>query len=209
MSYDPIPANGAGAERFDQPSLFYLTNRELIEEWAALKENVAEAVDEWYRHTLRDALSTKATERGLEVSEARGPTNYRHVVLHPPDTPIVGSKPVVGVGLGWHAKRVNPSGLSAFVCVRCSRNDAGRNAAQALLDAGGRSYRGATPAAKGADTDAWPIWWWAPATDQWWTDLDAYRTKLVDDVLRMTDALREPLDAAAAVEVMGTEEENE
>jgi hypothetical protein len=58
MSYDPIPAAGAGSELFDQPTLFYLTNRPIIDEWYALRSNVAEALGEWYRTTVRDAGRT-------------------------------------------------------------------------------------------------------------------------------------------------------
>src|SRR4051812_47217547 len=104
MSYDPIPSAGAGADLFDQPSLFYLTNHELIDEWHSLSGNVAEAVGEWYRTTVREALSGPAAARGLNVALAKGPSGYQHVVLHPPDATVLGGKPVIGIGFAWPTK---------------------------------------------------------------------------------------------------------
>lgn len=209
MSYDPIPAAGAGFEVFDQPTLFYLTNRPIIDEWYALRANVAEALGEWYRTTVRDALVAPAAERGLEVAVARGPGSYHHLVLHPPDATVLGTKPVIGVGFAWPSKSVNPSADSVFACVRCSRNQTGKNAAALFLDAGGRGVRAELHGAKGNDSDTWPIWWWVRAHDQWWTKLDEYRDTLVAEVLRLTDAAREPLEAASRVPIVGSAEESE
>src|SRR5687767_4965942 len=166
MSHDPIPASGAGAELLDQPSLFYLTNQALIDEWYGLRSNVADAVSEWYRTTVRESLIDSAAERGFEVAVARGPGNYQHVVLHPPNATILATKPVIGIGFAWPSKTVSPAADSVFVCVRCSRNQTGKNAAALFLDAGGRAVRTSLHA-KGGDNDTWPIWWWVRANPQW------------------------------------------
>ncbi len=209
MTYDPIPAAGPGAELFDQPTLFYLSNRPIIDEWYALRSNVAEALGEWYRTAVRDALVGPAAERGLEVAIARGPGSYHHLVLHPPDATILGTKPVIGIGLAWPSKSVNPSADSVFACVRCSRNQTGKNAAALFLATGGREVRAGLYGAKGNDSDTWPVWWWVRAEEQWWTKLDAYSDILIAEVLRLTDAAREPLEAASRVPIVGSAEESE
>lgn len=209
MSYDPIPAAGAGADLFDRPSLFYLTNQNLIEEWHGLHSNVAAALDEWYSTTLRDALRDPARERGLEVALAKGPGSWRHVVLHTPDATVLGGKPVIGVGLGWPLKSPNPSSNSVFACVRCSRNQTGRNAASVFLDAGGREARSAILRSKGADLDSWPIWRWIRTDAHWWTDLDSYRQLIVSDVMELAAAVLEPLRIASPIATVGSADETE
>jgi hypothetical protein len=209
MSYDPIPAAGAGADLFDQPSLFYLTNQNLIEEWHSLQSNVAAALDEWYSTTLRDSLRTPATDLGLEVALAKGPGSWRHVVLHPPGATFLGGKPVIGVGLAWPAKSANPSANSVFSCVRRSSNQTGKNAAAAFLDAGGRESRARIQRSKGADSDKWPIWRWVRTETQWWTDLDVYRQMIVDDVMELTVAVIDPLRAASSVPIVGSADETD
>ncbi len=209
MSYDPISAAGAGAEHFDLPGLFFLTNQTLIDEWHNLRSNVAESVTIWFRTVVKAALAAPASERGLQLSEAAGPGNNRHLLLHPESTPILNTKPVIGVGLGWHAKNVNPATNPPFACVRCSRNQTGKDAARLFVDNGGRAYRSATPEAKGSDTDTWPIFWWLRSAPNWWTDLDRYRNTLVENILRLTDAVLPALVAASAVEVTGGPDEGE
>jgi hypothetical protein len=160
------------------------------------------------RTTVRDSLTAPAADRGLEVSIARGPGSDHHVVLHPPDATTLGTKPVIGAGFGWPSKSVNPSADSVFVCVRYSRNQTGKNAGALFRDAGGPAAR-LRLGAKGSDTGNWPIYWYVQAPDQWWTDLDAYRNTLVNEVLRLTDAVREPLEAAARVPIVGGAEEDD
>ena len=207
MSYDPIPAAGAGADLFDQPSLFYLTNQNLIEEWHSLQSNVAAALDEWYSTTLRDALRTPAAELGLEVAPAKGPRSYNHVVLHPPGATFLGGKPVIGVGLAWPTKSANPSANSVFSCVRRSSNQTGKNAAATFLDAGGREIRSRIQRSKGGDNETWPIWRWVRTETNWWTDLDAYRQMIVDDVIELAAAVIDPLLAASNVPAVGSADE--
>jgi hypothetical protein len=154
-------------------------------------------------------LVAPAAERGLEVAVARGPGSYHHLVVHPPDATILGTKPVIGAGFAWPSRSVNPSADTVFACVRCSRNQTGKNAAALFLDSGGREVRAGLYGAKGNDSDTWPIWWWVRADDQWWTKLDAYRNALTTEVLRLTDAAREPLEAASRVPIVGGAEESD
>ena len=209
MSYDPLPASGSGADVFDQPSLFYLTNRTQIDEWYGLRANVSEAVGEWYRTTVREALASPAADRLLDVTVVRGPGSYHHVLLHTPDATILDTKPVIGIGFAWPSKTVDPSTDSIFACVRCSRNETGRIAATQFLDAGGRTVRAGLRQAKGGDTETWPIWWWIRAKPHWWTDLDSYCAMLVEEVTLLADAARQPLEAASRVPAIGSVEETE
>ena len=205
--FDPIPAAGAGADRFDQPSLFYLTHQSTIDQWHALRSAVAASLNEWFATTLQDALVGVADEREWGLSTAVGPPGYAHLLVHPPETPVLNHKPLVGVGLGWSIKGVNPISNRPFTCVRCSRSDPGRRAAETLLDSGGRAFRSAHRL-KGSDRDAWPIWWYIKAQDCWWTDLDAYRDTIVAEVRRGAEGLGDALSAAALVPLAGSTEED-
>lgn len=205
MSYDPMPASGAGEAVFDAPSLFYLTNRPVIEEWYNLRSNVAQAVGEWFQTTVKDALALEGAKVGLEVAIARGPGSYHHLVLHPPDATVLGTKPVIGIGFAWPSKTVNPAADSVFACVRCSRNQTGQKAAEVFLESGGHDLR---KNLGGHSDPTWLIWWWVRADPQWWTALDAYRDLLVSEVMRLAEAAREPLEAASRVPILdGTAEE--
>lgn len=209
MSYDPVPAQGVGAEEFDQPVQFFLTNRLMIEQWAALRSDLADSVGRWYRTVVRDALVQPAAERELIVSPASGPGNYRSIVLHPADATILSGKPVIGAGFTWPSKTVDPAADSVFISIRCSRNETGRRAADQFRADGGPSIRATLSAARGTDSDAWPIWWWLRAQPNWWTDLDTYRQLVVDEVLRLVDAVRPALEAAWRVSPEGSPEEND
>jgi hypothetical protein len=81
MSHDPthFATAVAGADPFEQPSLFYLTNQNLSEEWPNLRTNVAAGLDEWYSTTLRNALHAPAAGLSLHVALARGPGWSRNV----------------------------------------------------------------------------------------------------------------------------------
>ena len=50
---------------------------------------------------------------------------------------------------------------------------------------------------------------WLRAAPNWWTELDGYRDQIVENVLRLTDAVRGALDVASAVEVVGSPDESE
>ena len=205
-SVDPIPAAGPGAERFDQPALFYLTHQATIDEWYALRRTVSEALNGWFESTVRDELVSLAGDHQLVVSFAQGPARNSHLLLHPEATPVLKRKPVIGIGVAWHADNVNPMSSQPFACVRASRNDTGRAAAQVLLDHGGREFR-SDVGAKGRDEETWPVWSYIRADDRWWTHLDSYLARITETVGRYIDGLGPALQLAAAVEVRGAEEE--
>jgi len=201
--HEPIPAAGTGAELFDEPSLFYLTNRSLIEEWYSLRDSVAECLHEWFETVVFEALRTPAADRGLEVSEAKGPSGYYHLILHPPDATIQHGKPAIGAGFAWSSDELQLEADAVFSCVRRSRTPTGKLASDAFREAGGSKIR-LQLQAEGRDTEAWPIWRWTRAeSPTWWTDLDAYCAKIVADVVELVDACREPLEAAWRVPIVG------
>ncbi|MFP3900782.1 MAG: hypothetical protein ACLFXM_07985, partial [Acidimicrobiia bacterium] len=163
--------------------------------------NVTEALSDWYRHTVGDALVNLGAHRGLDLSEVRGPGNHRHLLLHPPEMPIVGSDPAVGIGVGWLATSASPPGLSTFACVRRSDHRSAVEVARALMEAGGREVRSGIRDARGKDDEAWPIWWWIAPGERWWTDLDAYCSSITGEVRRLLDPLRDVLCDLAGPEI--------
>lgn len=201
--YKPIAAAGAGAELFDEPSLFYLTNHSIIEEWYSLRDSVADCLHEWFRTIVFEALRTPAADRGLVVSEAKGPSGYHHLVLHPPDATMQHGKPVIGAGFAWSAEDLQLEAEAVSSCVRRSRTQTGKAASDAFRDAGGAGVRSRL-GAEGRDTEAWPVWRWIKADGpHWWTKLDAYCDQIVGDVIELVDACREPLEAAWRVPIVG------
>jgi hypothetical protein len=207
MSFDPVPANGEGSDVFDAPSLFYLTNRRLIDEWAGLKLVAAQSFSEWLGRTFRDSFAQAASGLNLSVSYVRGPGAFHHVVAHPEGMSVLNGRPVLGVGLGWPSKSVNPeSSGSMFACVRVSRNKTGRAAAKVFLDNGGREYR-QTHGLRGSDEAAWPVFRNLHAGEQWWTNLDLLCETLRTETITLVQGTLEAAIAAAQVEDQGGPDE--
>lgn len=194
-SYEPIPAKGAGAESFDKPALFYLTHQVVIEEWHGLRRTVSEAVNSWLDTTVHDALAAFATERGLLLSRVYGPQKQAHLLTHPDAMPLIDGRPILGVGLAWPSASVSPRSNAPYACVRRSSSKAGKAAATALLNAGGRQFR-SREGLKGHDDDVWPLYSWIAAKPTWWTDLDAYVQTIMREVERFVDGLAGPLAEA-------------
>ena len=196
-SYEPIPADGAGAEIFDKPALFYLTHQVVIDEWHGLRRTVSEAVNTWLDSTVRHELAATSADRGLLLSRVYGPQKHTHLLAHPEMMPLIGGRPILGTGVAWPSATVNPLSNEPYLCVRRSSSDAGRAAAAAFLDAGGRAFR-SREGLKGRDEDVWPLYSWVPAKSKWWTDLDAYLEAITAGVGRLLDGLAAPLAAAVA-----------
>lgn len=192
---DIRPASGAGAEIFDGPSVFYLTHQAQIDEWYRLRSTVSENVGEWYRTVVRDALAVAAETLGYVISEVRGADSYPSVLMHTADTVVEDGQPALGVGLAWSSKTVLPTGNAPFSAVRRSGTPAGRAAGAAFLADGGLEYRRTRAGVYGSDSDTWPVYRTVDAPADWWTDLDRYRDRIVDDVIALAVDLRDALDA--------------
>lgn len=199
-AYEPIPAKGIGAERFDEPALFYLTHQAVIDEWYSLRKAVTGALNDWLETTVREAINDVGQRHGLLVGSASGPRGYSHIVAYPETMPVLVSRPAVAIGLGWSREGVNPVSNPPYACVRRSGRAAGKAGAAALLDHGGREFR-SRESCKGRDGDVWPIYSNVPARAQWWTDLDSYLEEIVRGVDRFIAGLAGPLAAAVAAAV--------
>lgn len=196
-AYEPLPAKGVGAERFDEPALFYLTHQAVIDEWYSLRKAVTGALNDWLETTVREAISSLAQRHGLLVGGALGPKRQAHVLVYPDSMPVIGSRPAVGVGLGWAREGVNPISNPPYACVRRMARASGKAGSAALLGHGGREFR-SRERCHGRDDETWPLYSYIPATARWWTDLDAYRAAITSGVERYIDGLTGALVAAAA-----------
>lgn len=207
MSFEPIPAVGEGADVFDAPSLFYLTNRRLIDEWAALKLVAAQSMSDWLGRAFRDKLAHEVSRLNLSVAYVRGPGSFHHVVAYPASMTIISTKPVLAIGLGWAAKSVDPvNSGSMFACARVSRNKTGRAAAKVFLDNGGRAFR-VEHGFRGKDEEAWPVFKNLQMAEKWWTRLDTVCEDLIDETMALVNGTLDALFQAATVENQGGPDE--
>lgn len=209
MSFDPIPALGEGADAFNAPALFYLSHRRLIDEWASLRPVASKAVSDWLGRAFRDRLAHEVAGLQLRVAYVSGPGAFHHVVAYPENMTVLGSRPVLGIGLGWSSKSVDPemSG-SMFSCVRASRNKTGRAAAQVFVDNGGRAFR-LEHGLRGSDDDTWPVFKNLQTGERWWTRLDAFCESLIDESMTLVNGMLPALHAAASVGDQGGPDEAE
>lgn len=197
-NFEPIPAQGLGAEIFDQPALFFLTHQQVIEQWARLGSTAAAATDQWFSTTVRDSLTALAAQIGMELSAVAGPNYWQHLLLHPPDTPTVADEPVIGLGLCWHIQKVNPKSYRPFVGIRVGSSSQGESARTAFLEAGGQQARN-EHRLQGEAT--WPAYFFLGPVDRWWEDLDSYRSSVLDHVRLGLDRMEAPM--RAAIQVLG------
>lgn len=195
-SFEPVPASGLGFESFDQPSLFFLTHQDTIKHWARLESAAAEATQQWLTTTVSEDIANIGSGLDLELSAVMGPNHWRHLLLHPPEVPIVGGHPIIGLGLGWHSRKVNPMSDRPFVGIRVGTNPQGAAARTAFLDAGGRQVR-IEEHLSGKGDATWPAYFNLPAADDhWWHHLDQYRS-LIGAQLRLgIERFEAPMRAA-------------
>lgn len=194
-AFDPIPATGAGAGVFSEPSLFFLTHERTITAWANLRVAAAADIDAWFESAVHDGLADAAGATGMVLSRVERAPAWRHLLLHPAETPLVDREPVIGVGLGWSRKRVNPISNAPFACVYTGSTVVGRRAAQLFLDAGGRQVCEDRGHSASADR-AWLGWWSIPAAERWWADLDGYLATLVAETTSVMQSFERPLRIA-------------
>jgi hypothetical protein len=182
-STDLPPANGRGAEHFDVPTRFYLTHRQDIERWAALRKQASDAIHRLHLG-LEDDVVAAAEHTGLTVGLFRTGSGYRSWLLARPGAAL-GSEgaPVAAIGIRWH--RVNTviedDKLAARVGVRISERTVRERFL--ALDGGLRTIR----ASHGLKSDTfWPIYRQMPGSEVWWSDLDSYRQRLLDQLEQTT-----------------------
>jgi hypothetical protein len=195
-SFDPIAARGVGAAVFTEPSLFFLTHETIITSWANLQLSAAADIDAWFETEVHDGLASVAEATGMVLSRVERAGAWRHLLLHPAETPFVDREPVIGVGLGWSRKRVNPVSNGPFACVYTGSTVLARMAGTLFLDAGGRQVCEDWGHSASADRD-WPVWWTVRAPDEkWWADLDGYLTTLVAETTSVMQSFENSLRIA-------------
>lgn len=200
-AFDPTPAVGIGAELFNQPALFYLTHQPIIEEWAGLSITAAEATHQWLSSAVRHGLTGLAAEAGMELSAVAGPNYWQHLLLHPPETPTVNDEPIIGIGLCWHVRKVNPRSYLPFVGVRASPTSQGASATAVFLNSGGEQLRH-DHHLQGKGEATWPAYFYLPSVERWWEDLDSYRSQVLEQVERGLTLMQAPF--RVALRALGT-----
>jgi hypothetical protein len=191
VSYEPIPAAGPGADLFDQPALFYLTNQKLIQEWAGLADGMSASVKLWLEQVVQPVLGQELLMRGLTAELGSAGSYYG--LLGRFGAPAAARRAACAVGLFWTSKP-DPSANSIFSGTYFAPTDAGL--------AGAQAFRAAAEAIPIDDREplrsgnTWVMWRWVSAPAQWWTNLNGYCAHLVNDTVSFIDAIVEPLKSA-------------
>lgn len=198
--YVPRPAAGEGADTFSAPELFYLANQTLIDEWASLSGRASGVVSAWLRDVAGADLEALAEEHGLLHHYVRV-GKWRNSLLVVPDTPTVDGRPVIGLGVGWSSNDVGRSGVSRggrpYVGINVDvSTEHGKNVREAVLEGNGRAERDAH---NYRGDRAWPVWKYVDLEGAWWTDLDATRDRLIDEVSVVLDIFGDRFRSAAAL----------
>ena len=175
-----IEADGEGAELFDAPTLFYLTYREDIERWHALKERTNQAVRE-YLVGLREDIADIVESQNLTVGEFKTGSRYRSLLVWPMNTHNSDDgEPPLAVGLRWshHRPALEEAGDAPRVGVRAARgHDQMR---EQFLSAGHPDTRQLRQEHGYRSDKRWPAFREVPASPNWWADLDRYRNALLE-----------------------------
>jgi hypothetical protein len=169
---------GDGADLFDDRVLFYLQNRDVIDEWAGLRREATAATNRWL-----ETLAAQIEELRSQWKPWTGTvSDYRMLLLCPASSAREGQLPTVGIGLGWKVNSVQPNkpgydtGLS--VGLRVDRNERIASLLMSALDLhdpkrGSGAYESSAP---------WPRWRYVLGSREWWLDLDTYREQLLEEV---------------------------
>jgi hypothetical protein len=112
-AFQPLPTSGEGSELFDPPSLFYLTHRVTIDEWARLRKEASRATDEWLSTVIRRHLERFTGSMGWTVSHVKG-----RLLLHPTQMPMHLDRPACAIGLAWTPASVSPKTAALWTGVR-------------------------------------------------------------------------------------------
>jgi hypothetical protein len=178
-----VEPGGQGADLFDVPTTFFLTHREQIERWYALKARAAEAVHE-YLLTFHDELEAVAAEEDLELRLFETGRQRWNLLLWPPDMALdAKGEPPIAVGLRWHRidTVIEEEARAPRVGVRVGR--AGRNDVwERFLSSGQPSTRQLRDQEGYRSDRIWPVFRNVPSTPHWWADLDGYRAQVAQEL---------------------------
>jgi hypothetical protein len=185
----------------DDPRLrFFLEHREQIREWAAMADEVAEAVADILRGLAPDVVARVGDRHDVLVSERIAGENPYGTVLHrqawTAGTPPL---PFVGVSLAWDGKRVDPVGgwpgaQLPYVGVSTSHfTSEGKQIEQTLRGWVKQRFQEPYGYLKGSYWVAYrPIR--APA--DWWQDVPAWRERVIDQLMLAWDECSPVVDEA-------------
>jgi hypothetical protein len=178
---------------------FYLRNRTLIDQWAAVRKDVTAATDELIEG-LGSELAALATSAGADVSFARAgqDTNWPRFMLFRQTWPgghLV--EPEVGVTLEWQTRQVDPGNENApYVGIRIT-NPAGtgtdlRVRLARVKRSGDLHY-----------SNMWPAFRRLVAAEKgdWWKDVPGWRDEMIAHMELAWVELSPLIDAALAAKV--------
>lgn len=182
-------ASGEGAEFFTDRSLFYLQNRIRINEWWNLRNDATHATSR-FLESLAEPISGIAAD-WIAWDGTIG--KFRCLFLVPPGIDV-SEIPWTGVALGWVPQGVMPAvrnqapwvGLYGY-----PEHEAAEKLRSALdaVESGASGYE---------SSKWWPRYRWIPGEERWWTDLDGYRGKLLDEYRSLLTRYRIALESIAS-----------
>lgn len=199
MSTEPDPSGLAFTNPLNDKRLeFYLRNRPLIDQWAAVKKDVIAATDELIEG-LGSEVASFATSAGTDVSLARTgqDTNWPRFILRRQTWPGNHLEPEVGVTLEWQTQQVDPGDTNApYVGIRIT-NPAGAGANLLVRLAkvkppGYVRWGGNWPTARRLV---------AAKKGDWWRDVAGWRAEMITHIEHAWLALSPLIDAALADDV--------
>jgi hypothetical protein len=188
----PLPPSGEGSELFDAPSLFYLTHRATIDDWARLREEASRATDEWLSTVIPRRLERVAAAIGWTVSQVKG-----RIFLHPTQMPMHLDRPVCAIGLAWTPTSVSPATAAMWTGVRVEPKFTEAPAREFFV---AEAHDRLEPDAgwKPRADPSWPIYRYLDGVERWWTNLDGFRERLADEMTATTERFGDSILAVLA-----------
>ena len=183
--------------RIDDPRLvFYMRHQNLIEEWAAVADDVRRAAIDFYE-SLADDLEGVASNLGDEVEVWRREGTWGQVGLHKPSWHTDKDNPRVAIALEWYRKNCSFVGGNLTVGVWVNPQAPGGKELSAALRERTRNQPG--HARFPSSSAIWPAYRETPHAqgDHWWEDLAPYRQQLVAAITECWGSLADDIDAVA------------
>lgn len=175
-----IEADGEGADFFDAPTIFYLTHREDIERWHALRERANRAVHEYFV-SLRDDVESIVEDQAFVVDVFKTGSPFHSLLIWPSsDHELADGQPPIAIGLRWPHQRpaLEDAGGAPRVGVRVAPGH--KQLREQFLDFGEPDTRQLREAHGFRTDNPWPAYKEVPADPGWWADLDGYRDTLLE-----------------------------
>lgn len=194
---DLIEPEGEGADLFEAPTTFFLTHRESIERWYALKRRADDAVHQ-YLLSFVDDIEDLGEQQGLQSGIFEVGRQHHCLLLWPPATPLrPDDAPPIGIGLSWKRGDVAIDGDHRAPCVGVRTGRGSDTVREAFLTAGDPDSRRLRQR-HGYDGDRpWPVFRYVTGETAWWADLDGYRVRVMNELRDVVDLFRDRVDEAA------------